>query len=154
LGIFLRGKLNGTRVEFERNVDHFFQHKRFTKKEIDITIKDSTASKPLCAIELKFPRNGQVPEQMFSFCKDIMFLEELKSAGVRNTFFVAFVDDRLFWEGTRQDGIYQFFRGLSPIHGSIQKPTGEKDEKIVLKGNYHVDWLTVDQNRRWLFINV
>lgn len=31
------------------------------------------------AIEIKFPTNGQYPEQMFIFCKDIKFLEELKN---------------------------------------------------------------------------
>ncbi len=28
-------------------------------------------------VELKFPRNGQHPEQMYSFCKDIVFAEQL-----------------------------------------------------------------------------
>ncbi len=28
-------------------------------------------------LELKYPRNGQHPEQMFSFCKEIAFVEEL-----------------------------------------------------------------------------
>jgi hypothetical protein len=154
LGIFLRGKLSGSRVEFERNVDHFFQRKDFTKKESDIAITAQSDIIPSCVIELKFPRNGQVPEQMFSFCKDIMFLEELKSAGVRNVFFVAFVDDHLFWQGARQDGIYQYFRGDSTIHGSIEKPTGDRGEMVVIEGNYKVVWRPLDQDRRWLVIDL
>lgn len=30
------------------------------------------------AIELKYPQNGQYPEQMFSCVKDIKFMEELR----------------------------------------------------------------------------
>ena len=157
LGIFLRSRLGGQRVEFERNVVHFFQHKDFKKKEIDITVVDSSDRKPLCAIELKFPRNGQVPEQMFTFCKDIMFLEQLKKAGISNAFFIAFVDNKLFWEGPEQGGIYQYFRGDSLIHGLIEKPTGEKNEKntpLAIQGQYKAAWRTVNQNLRWLLIKV
>jgi hypothetical protein len=72
LGIFLRGNRGNSVVQFERNIKHFFPAiapDAFTKREIDIAIY--TAKQPRVlewAIELKFPRNGQHPEQMFSFC--------------------------------------------------------------------------------------
>lgn len=30
------------------------------------------------AIELKYPKNGQYPEQMYSFIKDIKFMQQVK----------------------------------------------------------------------------
>jgi Zn-dependent peptidase ImmA (M78 family) len=73
LGIFLRHKLTNYKVQFERNVSFFFdRHSNFTKREIDIAIFPKESLHPRHAIELKFPRNGQYPEQMFSFCKDIV----------------------------------------------------------------------------------
>jgi hypothetical protein len=77
LGVFLRGKLEQRNVQFERNVSFFFSGSTFVKKEIDIAIFSPDKSILDCAIELKFPRNGQYPEQMFSFCRDILFAEQL-----------------------------------------------------------------------------
>ncbi len=79
LGIFLRNTLNDDlKIQFERNVEFFFKSKNgFTKKEIDISIYNKDFLNKF-SIELKFPRNGQYPEQMFNICKDIKFLEELK----------------------------------------------------------------------------
>src|SRR5579863_9341110 len=76
LGLFLRCQATLGKVQFERNVSHFSFNRQqmFTKKEIDLSILDSQTSRPLIAIELKYPRNGQYPEQMFSFCKDVCFI--------------------------------------------------------------------------------
>jgi hypothetical protein len=51
------------------------------------------------------------------------------------------VEDRLFHSGPSQGGIYSFFRGGVPICGDIVKPTGEKDERISVKGPYHLKWI-------------
>jgi hypothetical protein len=59
------------------------------------------------AIEIKFPTNGEYPAQMFSFCKDIKFLEELRDAGFRNNLFIAFANDPLFWKG-RAEKIFMY----------------------------------------------
>lgn len=48
------------------------------KLEIDIVVNKGRIMGPKYAVELKFPGNGQHPEQMFSFAKDIMFMEQLK----------------------------------------------------------------------------
>jgi hypothetical protein len=140
IGIFLRHKIPTERVQFERNVDFFFSQKpSFVKKEIDISIFSPDKKDLRCAIELKFPRNGQYPEQMFSFCKDIAFAEQLCRAGFSSAALVIFVDDPLFYSGTA-DGIYGFFRGPRQIHGLVQKPTGSKDSEVNIEGSYAVQW--------------
>ena len=89
LGIFFRKSLPQYKVQFERNVDFFFPCTKasFIKKEIDISIYLPEQNLLERAIELKFPRNGQYPEQMYSFCKDIVFAEQLKSAGFKKAGF-------------------------------------------------------------------
>ena len=78
LGIFLREKLPDYRIQFERNVSYFTPDNKTIKKEIDIIIFNEDKSEKY-AIELKCPLNGQYPEQMYSFVKDIKFMEELKN---------------------------------------------------------------------------
>jgi hypothetical protein len=134
-------------------VARLFQRKNFTKKEIDIVILDSETGSLLCAIELKFPRNGQVPVQMFSFCKDIAFLEELTEAGFTEGLFVAFVDNHHFYKG-RGEGIYGLFRERKPITGTIQKPTGSKNETVAIRGTYVVDWKQITNEHHWTFLQV
>ena len=73
LGIFLRNSLPEYKVQFERNIS-FFGISGTIKKEIDIVIYNDNEKH---AIELKYPVNGQYPETMFSFIKDIIF-ENLK----------------------------------------------------------------------------
>lgn len=143
LGIFLRNSLPALKVQFERNVGFFFGDKsRFTKREIDISSFSAIGKSLAFAIELKFPRNGQHPEQMFSFCKDIAFVEELMIAGFPRSALIIFADDPLFYRGS-SDGIYGFFRGGRPIHGRIQKPTGKKDDVVTIQGTYVVEWHTI-----------
>jgi hypothetical protein len=143
LGFHLRQSLPNDNVQFERNVRDFFpQVSQFKKREIDIAVFSPGKDALKWAIELKFPRNGQYPEQMFSFCKDVMFVEQLKLAGFAHAGLLIFADDPLFWHGSQQ-GIYQFFRGAIPMHGLIRKPTGGKDDEVNISGSYPVEWKTV-----------
>lgn len=48
---------------------------KWTKHEIDLVLEKGNR---YYAIELKFPRNGEHPEQMFHFLKDIRFMEQVK----------------------------------------------------------------------------
>ncbi len=140
LGMFLRGKLPSFKVQFERNVSYFFSSKAsFTKKEIDLSVFSADRSELKYAIELKYPRNGQYPEQMFSFCKDVAFAEELTAAGFSATGLAIFADDQLFYGGSTK-GIYGYFRGGKPLHGRIQKPTGSKDSDVFVRGCYPIRW--------------
>ena len=94
------------------------------------------------AIELKYPRNGQYPEQMFSFCRDIAFVEQLNDAGFVTAAVVIFAEDPPFYSGSCS-GIYGYFRGGQVLQGRIQKPTGSRDSEIELRGSYTVQWTPV-----------
>jgi hypothetical protein len=154
LGIHLRKHFPEMKVRFERNVSSLFDSaSHFKKKEIDICVCSQDGFQKHSAFELKFPRNGQHPEQMFSFCKDISFLEQLKQAGFLRTYFLAFVDDRLFYEGAAK-GIYAYFRAGHPLTGTIQKPTGKKDDVVVISGCYTITWQSVGNGLKYAFVEM
>lgn len=155
LGIFLRQYIPTTKIQFERNVSYFgFDKVTFEKKEIDIAIFNDEPLALHSVIELKFPRNGQVPETMFSFCKDISFLEQLVNSGFKHGYFIALVDDELFYSGDKIDGIYGLFRNKQPITGEITKPTGKKDQVLQVKGNYTAHWLSVTEKMKCCIIEI
>lgn len=139
LGIFLRSQIPNQKVHFERNVSFFFPTRNFVKREIDISVFSADRSNLSYAIELKFPRNGQYPEQMFSFCRDILFCEQMKRAGFKRTFLIIFADDPLFFSGNGK-GIYGYFRQNKQLTGVVRKPTGIQDEIVTLEGNYFCQW--------------
>ena len=136
LGIFLRSRLPDYKVQFERNTS-YFRIFRTIKHEIDIVVFNDTEK---YAIELKFPQNGKYPEQMFSFVKDIRFMEQLKNSGFTNTYCMTLVYDRAFYQGPTQDGIYAYFRNGKPVGGTITKPTGAKNETVTLDYAYPIQW--------------
>ncbi len=109
LGIFLREALPMYKVQFERNISFFTNDKSTVKKEIDIVIFSHDRAEKY-AIELKCPLNGQYPEQLYSFVKDIKFMEQLKKRGFTKTCCVVLVSDRPFYEGKLNEGIYKYFR--------------------------------------------
>ena len=158
LGIYLRKSiLKPTKIQFERNVSDFGLTKnKYEKKEMDLIIfNETTASKDMqCAIELKFPRNGQVPESMFNFCKDIFFLEQLMQSGAKSAYFIAVADDKLFYSGQKNDGIYAYFRGGKEITGNIHKPTGKKDYQVHVRGTYDCKWQDIGGNMKYCIIHL
>ena len=143
LGIRLRQALPaGFKLQFERPVDYFdIPRAEAVKREIDIAIfsADKTVK---AAVELKYPRNGQYPEQMFSACVDLTFLEDLVRAGFAFGVFVIAVEDPLFYRGAADGMLYGAFRGGSTVSGCIRKPTGKRDTVIELAGTYSIDWRT------------
>lgn len=161
LGIYLRTKLENKKVQFERNVSFFkWSKQNFEKKEIDISIIEENGQ-PDTAIELKFPRNGQVPEQMYSFCKDIAFTEQLRSAGFREAFAIILVEDELFYSGREKDGIYSFFRRKAYLKGKIKGPTKmrgpagtKKDRQIFISKCHKIDWQTVRGKIKYALVHV
>lgn len=161
LGFFLRSRLKweGYKVEFERNVSFFGINERLTKHEIDISIYKKDASGNFTekyAIELKYPRNGQYPESMYSFVKDIKFMEELRENGFNGTAVLTFVDDRNFYSGRLRTGIYSYFRATTPISGVIEKPTGcreeRRDDHCDFSGSYNVNWQEINADLRYYTI--
>jgi len=156
LGIYLRERLpRWYKVEFERNISHFaFLKSEFYKKEMDIVIYTEDKNEKY-AIELKQPRNGQVPEQMYHFLTDIAFVEQLKNSGFDKTFALELTDDKHFWEGN-DEGIYQYFRGNVPVKDVVYKPTGKgkDEEKIVLQREYTLEWKEIFKNSRYILIEI
>lgn len=157
LGIFLRERLaNIYKVEFERNISFFLgkeDTKNFIKKEIDIVIYDKEKKKKI-AIELKHPLNGQYPEQMYSFIKDIKFLEELIEHGFTKCISLVLVKDKLFYEGGVRKGIYSYFRGDQAISHSVGKPTGKFKETLNLTGEYKINWNDLIQGYKYYILEV
>lgn len=158
LGLYLRQK-GGYTVRFERNIGEYVdvdKTSNFVKKEIDIVAykgKDELKAEKI-AIELKFPRNGQYPEQMFSFVEDIKFMEQVKRVDGFKTFVVVLVDDKNFYENNKRQpvpyGIYSYFRSdkksekkevCIPANTIINKPTGKKVQSIGgLNNQYNSTW--------------
>lgn len=157
LGIYLREHCKDYKVQFERNVsffDNIDSFKRWTKHEIDIVIYNEDMSEKY-AIELKYPRNGQYPEQMFKFIEDICFMEEVKKhLNFTGTYTLTMVEDKAFYQG--QGGyIYSNFREDKTIKGKYNHPTGKnKDYYIKIDGQYKIDWKSIDENHKYYFVVV
>ena len=155
LGIFLREALPTYKVQFERNVSYFTNDNKTIKKEIDIAVFSEDKAEKY-AIELKCPLNGQYPEQMYSFVKDIKFMEQLKERGFTNTYCVVLVSDRPFYQGKSNEGIYKCFREEFSVYGEIFKPTGlgRNNESITLSENYNFEWQELSETRRYYIVEI
>lgn len=155
LGIYLRDLLPGFKVQFERNVAFFTHDNKTVKKEIDISIFTEDKQEKY-AIELKNPLNGQHPEQMYSFIKDIRFMEELKERGFNKTACVVLVSDKPFYEGRLNTGIYKYFRGEYAVYGNIYKPTGKSKntEFISLSGRHEFKWQDLNEQSKFYVIEI
>jgi len=143
------------KIQLERNINYFeLSKKNFLKKEMDIVAFSEDKKEKHC-IELKFPTNGQYPEQMFKACKDVRFLEQLVNFGFSNSYFMMFTYDHLFYEGGRNHSeIYKVFRDEKIIKGRIRKPTGEKDEILNFEGEYKINWHGLDRKLKCFIIEV
>lgn len=156
LGVYLRAALPTYKVQFERNVTFFAMDKRETiKKEIDISIF-SEDKKEKYAVELKYPLNGQYPEQMYSFVKDIRFMEQLKELGFNKTAAVTLVGHKPFYEGKQNSGIYRFFRDEKSVYGEVFKPTGQHNhyDFVVLSGKHDFEWVNLNQGRKFYIVEI
>ncbi len=158
LAIFLREKIKEDYlIQLERNIDYFGMDKEeFLKKEMDIVVFSSDKKEKHC-IELKFPTNGQYPEQMFNACKDVSFLEQLTEAGFDSSYFLFLTEDKNFYDSRhsrKNDGIYKLFRDQKEIKGKIEKPTGEKKQFLEIHGKYKINWKDLRGNLKYFVINV
>jgi len=154
VGCYIRSVLSAEfKVQFERPTEFFgIAHRALEKKEIDIVVFSDDKK---AAIELKFPRNGQYPEQMFKACQDIRFLEQLCDAGFEQGLFVMVADDDGFYSPKRQNnGIYRFFRAGYPLHGSVRKPTGSQEHTLTFRGTYQITWSPIRGSLRYALVLV
>lgn len=154
-GIHLRSAVGPThKVQFERPVSFFgLNGAGFLKKEIDISVYTPDRRERI-AVELKFPRAGQYPEQIFKACQDGAFLEQIVFAGFDAGIFVMAADDHLFFSGPEQGGVYAYFRAGASIQGAVIKPTGRKDEQVTIKGPYSLSWQRSGSAVRYFHITV
>ena len=156
LGIYLREKMPNHKVQFERNVSFFSNSNALPntiKREIDISVfSESLAEK--YAIELKYPHSGRYPETMYDFVKDIRFMEQLKIMGFTQTYSIALVSDKLFYQGPETSGIYRYFRKDYFVSGKVYKPTGgnKNIEFISLDGTHNIKWYTLDEIRKFYIV--
>lgn len=93
---------------------------------------------------------------MYSFVKDIKFIEELKNRGFTKTAAVALVSDRPFYEGRNNKGIYKFFKEEYSIYGRIFKPTGvgKNKDSIALTIRYDFIWQDLSDDRKYYIIEI
>ncbi len=158
-GYYLRNHLpEGHKVQFERPVDYFGLSKQaYVKREIDVSVFVER-TKPIIALEFKFPRNGRHPETMFDSCTDICFLEQLVSGCFGSGIFVMAADDPLFWSGKdNRKVVYQFFRRGRPLCGTIPKPTGDGESKhppVTIAGSYSLEWKRAGNRLQYLAVPV
>ena len=157
LGVFFRNQITETnyKIEFERNISFFqIQKSDCIKKEIDIVIYNLDRSEKI-AIELKYPQNGQYPEQMFSITKDVKFGEQLIKNGFDRFYSITLTDDHIFYlDKGKKDGIYKIFRHEKKLYGHVIKPTGKKDELIDLVGEYDIVWKNWKDNFKYMVIEI
>lgn len=148
-GIWLRKHAHhpNLKIQFERPVRFFGVDGKLTKKEIDLACYAPPLA-PILVMEFKFPRAGQVPIQMFKFCQDVAFVEELVLKEKRFPIGCALIvaDDGDFYRGDRHkaDTIYSCFRDGIPIRGTIEKSTGTPELSAVLLGEYRIQWQPVE----------
>ena len=183
LGIYLREKLGDKyKVQFERNAEELwgdFEIGDWKKTEMDIFVykknngKDVKDIDEIYAIELKFPRNKQYPEQMYSFIKDIKFMQQVKEKKrLARTFVLTLVDDQLFFKITgqeRNNKIYKYFRSnysledqiiqaeeKIPTAKGIDKPTGTEEDSITLnlELKQKIKWELISSNYRYYFMEI
>ena len=77
---------------------------------------------------------------MYSFVKDIIFMEQLLNNGFDATYCLTMVKDSKFYSGKRMDGIYAFFRGNAILCGEVKKPTGNSEEIIEVSRKHSINW--------------
>ena len=96
------------------------------------------------AIELKYPKNGMYPEEMYEFLRDICFMEQVKKSGFISTYALTYVNDKLFYSGTATRVPYSIFRNQSILieSGTYNKPTGDHQttQSLEISGEYSTSW--------------
>ena len=155
LAIFLREVIPNYKIQLERNVSYFeLNKKHFLKREIDIVLFNTTKTRKF-AIEIKTPMSGNYPMEMFYFCQDIKFLEQLKESGFTDNFFLAITPRSNFWGDRGKTGtIYEKFRKEKELYGTIKNQIGDSKEEVTLKGRHKINWLTINDSTRYFVMRV
>lgn len=165
LGCYLRK--NGYDVYFEKNVRSYgISKENLYKSEIDL-VAEKNGKK--YAIELKYPKNGQYPEEMYSFIIDIAFTQQLLNTHntkvFDKTYCLTLVDDQNFCCKKSKKNralvctrIYQYFRHFPNTtytlpKGTYNKPTGGETGIPVTTSKAAVyQWQQIGNQNRWYYI--
>jgi hypothetical protein len=167
IGWFLKSRLGSKyKVQVEKKVRETqlaksmgIDKKSLIKSRMDIYIWN-TATREQLAIELKFPRAGQVPIQIYQFFKDVKFLEQLKDHyGFSRGYSVVFVDDKNFYEGEElSEPVYEYFRTKKVLPGftTISIPVGMKkgDGRFSLTKDYPIEWKDINDRMKYYILEV
>lgn len=140
IGMMFRSSLCDVRFEKVcRKLPTIPEHTKRQKRDLDLLV---SRGEETLAIELKAPFSGRVPETMYDFYSDIAFVEAIVREGIADRGVCLIVtNDSAYWSGREIGGIYEPLRvSGSSVGGVIRKPTGSKDEAIVLSGNYRPVW--------------
>ena len=138
LGLYLRARLLGLgySVLFEKNVKELVSVdcRHFLKKEIDLVLSNGIEK---FAVELKFPRDGQYPDQMVYFLKDIAFIDQLIEAGFDGGAVATLVDDPLFYSNNKNSEYpYSIFRSEHIVIRKgmeLKYATGKEKNKCIYR---------------------
>ena len=154
LAIFLRALIPNYKIQLERNVSYFkLDKQRFEKKEIDIVLFNKTKTRKF-AIEIKYPLS-QEPKQMYKFCEDIKFLEQLKESGFTDNFFLAITSNATFWRDDGKIGtIYEKFRKEKALYGVIKNKIGNSKKEVTLERRHKINWLTINDSTRYFLMRI
>lgn len=167
LGYFLRTE--GYNVFFEKNVkDYGFNKAETYKSEIDLVAEKDDKR---YAIELKYPKNGQYPEEMYQFIRDIAFAQQLVSNSANGkrvfekTYCLTLVDDEKFYSAMTtksrkllSGSIYAHFRHSQNTYtlkqGTYNKPTGKASATVSCTTLQDVSytWNKVNGTNFWYYI--
>ena len=182
LGIWLRDKLNSDKADieyeiyFEKNTKTFLDNPiektadNSSKCEVDLIIigRIGNEIKEKYAIELKFPINGQYPEQMKKFKEDMKFMKGIydvwKDENLEdcNTYCLTLVNDSNFYKVSNRENkenkdLYYQFRSESQQEKIIAKKLID-DTKIKL--NKCIEWhflekdVTKEESIRYYLIDI
>ena len=139
LGLMLRQR--GFKVGFEVScsVKSNIQQTKRQKRDVDLLVK---AQYDICAIELKVPLSGRVPETIYDFYADIAFMEAIVEAGFADVgLCILLTNDSQFWRGTKISEVYAPLRNQeNTLTGLITKPTGGRNTTVFIEGVYHLTW--------------
>ena len=180
LGIWLRDKLKSDKdgikyeIYFEKNTKTFLDnYSGLSKCEVDLIIigkNKKDAIKEKYAIELKFPINGQYPEQMKKFIEDMKFMKEIydvwKDENLEdcNTYCLTLVNDSNFYivsnrENKENKDLYYQFRS-EPEQEKIMAKNKINDTEIKIELNKCIEWLLLnkdepkEESMRYYLINI
>ena len=142
LGMLFRNQGYNVRFEASAIVPAHPQQTKRQKRDIDLLIDDGVRT---CAIELKVPLAGRVPETMYDFFADIAFIESVVQQEIADQGLCILVTNNAqFWDGREQSGIYEPLRlSQSQLTGKYQKPTGSKESSVFIQGTYPLTWKPV-----------